>query len=245
MFRILAAASLGLAAASALPFTPALAHDRWHSRLDDGRSISQNWTAADRFDGVTLAGPDAVTVTRGERWRIRASGSPEVLAELRFLVEDGELIVGRRHNRDRVQGTARIEITAPAIEDVILAGSGALSIDTLNGSEPGATVAGSGTIDVGSVRARTLKATIAGSGDLRIAGRVETGKITVAGSGDMDGRALHVEQANVTIAGSGDARFHADGRVSASIVGSGDAVVSGTTDCSQTRMGSGRLICSG
>lgn len=243
MFRILAAASLCLVATTSLPSTAALAHDRWHSKLDDGRTLSRDWAATDRFEGVTLAGPDSVTVTRGDRWRIRASGSPEVLAELRFLVEDGDLTVGRRHSRRHIEGTARIEITAPAVQDVVVAGSGALSIDALNGSEPGATVAGSGTIDVRSVRARTLKATVAGSGDLHIAGRAETGKITVAGSGDMDGRALHVEQASVTIAGSGDARFHADGHVSASIVGSGDAVVSGTTDCSQTRMGSGRLVC--
>lgn len=245
MFRILAAASLGFTAATALTFTPALAHDGWHSKLDDGRPVSQNWSVTDRFDGVTLAGPDTVTVTRGEHWRIRASGSPEVLAELRFLVEDGKLTVGRRHGRDRVSGTARIEITAPAVEDVVLAGSGTISIDAMSGSDIGATVAGSGTIDIGRVRAERLDATIAGSGDLRIAGRADSGKISIAGSGDIDGRALHVDQAEVAIAGSGDARFHADGHVSASIVGSGDALVSGTTDCSQTRMGSGRLVCSG
>lgn len=244
MFRILAAASLGLAAIATLPSTAAIAHDSWKSKLDDGEPISQSWSATGRFDSVTLAGADTATVTRGDRWQIRATGSPEVLAELRFLVEDGELIVGRRYRRDQVDGVARIQITAPAIDDVTLAGSGSLSVDAMSGSEIGATVAGSGLIEVNRVQASELKATIAGSGDLRIAGQADDGKITIAGSGDIDGRSLRVQRASVTIAGSGDARFRADDSVSASIVGSGDAVVTGTTQCTQTRMGSGRLTCS-
>ncbi|WP_370190314.1 head GIN domain-containing protein [Qipengyuania sp.] len=243
MFRILAAASLGLATIVALPADTAIAHGKWHSRLDDGQPISQDWARTGRFDSVVLAGADNLTVTRGDRWQIRASGSSEVLAELRFLVEDGKITIGRRHRHDRIDGTARIEIIAPAVEDVVLAGSGDLSVDAMNGEDIGATVAGSGTIDIRRVQASELKATIAGSGDLHIAGQADDGKITIAGSGDIHGRGLRVGRANVTIAGSGDARFHADGRVSASIVGSGGAVVTGTTDCSQTRMGSGRLTC--
>ncbi|WP_370033890.1 head GIN domain-containing protein [Qipengyuania mesophila] len=244
MFRILAAASLGLATIVALPAGSALAHEKWRSKLDDGQPISQDWARTGRFDSVILAGADNVTVTRGDRWQIRAIGSAEVLAELRFLVEDGKITVGRRHRHDRIEGTARIEIVAPAVEDVVLAGSGNLSVDAMNGSEIGATVAGSGTIEVNRVQASELKATIAGSGDLHIAGHADEGKITIAGSGDIDGRDLRVGRASVSIAGSGDARFRADGRVSASIIGSGGAVVTGTTDCSQTRMGSGRLTCS-
>lgn len=244
MFRILAAASLGLAAVTTLPTASVTAHEGWKSKLDDGERISASWSQTGRFDSVTLAGSDTVTVTRGDRWQIRASGSPEVLAELRFLVEDGELTVGRKYRRDKVRGSARIEIITPSLEDVTLAGSGDMTIDTLNASEVGATVAGSGSIDVNRVRASQLNATIAGSGSLRMAGQANRGDITIAGSGGIDARSLTVQRANVSIAGSGDARFRANDSVSASIVGSGSAIVTGTTDCTQTRMGSGRLTCS-
>ena len=244
MFRILAAASLGLAAVAVMPTAPAVAHDNWKSKLDDGERISPSWSSTGRFDSVTLAGSDTVTVTRGDRWQIRATGSPEVLAELRFLVEDGDLIVGRRHNRERIEGNARIEITAPSLDDVTLAGSGTMRVDAMSGGDIGATVAGSGNIDLSRVQASRLKATVAGSGTLRVAGQADNGSITIAGSGDIEGQSLRVQRASVTIAGSGNARFRADDTVSASIVGSGDAIVTGTTNCTQTRMGSGRLTCS-
>lgn len=244
MFRILAAATLGLATVTALPAASVTAHEGWRSKLDDGERITAGWSQTGRFDSVTLAGSDTVRVTRGDRWQIRASGSPQVLAELRFIVDDGALTVGRRYNRDRVRGTARIEITAPSLDDVTLAGSGTMHIDSLTGSEVQATVAGSGSVDLARVETSLLNATIAGSGTMRIAGRAEEGNITIAGSGDIDGQSLRVQRANVTIAGSGDARFRADHSASASIVGSGNAIVTGTTDCTQTRMGSGRLTCS-
>tara|TARA_B100001057_G_scaffold298466_1_gene298620 strand:- start:493 stop:1230 length:738 start_codon:yes stop_codon:yes gene_type:complete len=244
MFRLLAACTLGLAAFAAIPATQAHPGKEWRSSLDDGERISTSWSGTARFDQVTLASKDDVRVTRGDRWRIRASGNPVVLAELRFKVEDGALIIGRRSNRDKIEGSARIEVIAPDVEGVTLAGSGDLSIDTMDTDQVDAIVAGSGTIEVARIAARELTATVAGSGDLRIAGRAGNGRITIAGSGEIDGQRLRLERASVSIAGSGDARFSADGSVSASIVGSGDAIVSGTTDCTQTRMGSGRLTCS-
>ncbi|UYH54532.1 DUF2807 domain-containing protein [Qipengyuania sp. SS22] len=243
MFRIIAACALGLAAVTTLPASPALADKSWRSNLDDAEPIPSSWAATGRFAQVTLAGSDEVVVTRGDRWQIRASGSPAVLAELRFEVEDGELLIGRRWRRTQVEGRARIEVIAPDVDAVTLAGSGTMRVDGMDSDEVDVTVAGSGTIDIARVSANRMSATIAGSGDLEVAGRADSGRITVAGSGDIDGRQLQLGRASVSIAGSGDARFRADGRVSASIVGSGNALVTGTNDCTQSRMGSGRLTC--
>lgn len=243
MLRIIAACALGLAAATALPASTALAEKSGRSNLDDAEPIPSSWARTGRFSHVTLAGRDEVVVTRGDRWQIRASGSAAVLAELRFEVEDGDLLIGRRWRRSPVEGRARIEVIAPEVDAVTLAGSGTLRVDAMNSDEVDVTVAGSGTINIARISANRLSATIAGSGDLEVAGRADSGRITVAGSGDMDGRQLQLGRASVSIAGSGDTRFRADGRVSASIVGSGNALVAGTTDCTQSRMGSGRLTC--
>jgi hypothetical protein len=243
MFRIIAACTLGLAAVTALPASPAMADKSWRSSLDDAEPIPTSWTATGRFAQLTLAGSDEVIVSRGDRWQIRASGSPAVIADLRFEVEDGDLLIGRRWRRTPAAGMARIEVIAPDVEAVTLAGSGMLRVDAMNGEEVDVTVAGSGTLDIGRVNATRLSATIAGSGDLEVAGRADRGRITIAGSGGIDGRQLQVGGASVSIAGSGDARFRAKGRVSASIVGSGHALVTGTTDCTQSRMGSGHLTC--
>ena len=243
MFRIIAACTLGLAAVTALPASPAMADKSWRSSLDDAEPIPTSWTATGRFAQLPLAGSDEVIVSRGDRWQIRASGSPAVIADLRFEVEDGDLLIGRRWRRTPVAGMARIEVIAPDVEAVTLAGSGMLRVDAMNGEEVDVTVAGSGTLDIGRVDATRLSATIAGSGDLEVAGRADRGRITIAGSGGIDGRQLQVDGASVSIAGSGDARFRAKGRVSASIVGSGHALVTGTTACSQGRVGSGHRTC--
>ncbi|WP_158246661.1 head GIN domain-containing protein [Erythrobacter sp. SAORIC-644] len=244
MVRTLTIAALALATVTAIPITPLLAEKTWRSTLDDGRSIGETSTATQRFEKVTLAGNDTVSVTRGNQWRIRASGSPAVVAELRYVVDDGQLVIGRRWRREPIKGTARIEVTAPSVTSATLAGSGNLIVDSMSGSDIGATVAGSGTLEIGRVKASHLSAAIAGSGDLKIAGNAEDSSINIAGSGDIDATRLRVGRSAVSIAGSGGARFRADGPVKASIVGSGSAIVTGTTDCSQTRMGSGRLTCS-
>ena len=243
MRRLLIACSFGLALASTASF-PAAADYSYHSTLDDGRPIGGDWSVTEGFDEITFAGNDDLVLTRGEQWRIRAIGNPEVLAELRFRIEDGKLVVGRKSSRRPVPGTARIEVTAPGIAGATLAGSGTLDIDMMRGDAIRTTLAGSGTFAVERLDTPRLDATVAGSGDLRLGGRAAEGRISIAGSGDFDGAGLRMGRAAVSIAGSGDARFHADRDVSASIVGSGDVTVTGTTDCTQSRMGSGRLRCS-
>ena len=177
MFRIIAACTLGLAAVTALPASPAMADKSWRSSLDDAEPIPTSWTATGRFAQLTLAWSDEVIVRRGDRWQIRASGSPAVIADLRFEVEDGDLLIGRRWRRTPVAGMARIEVIAPDVEAVTLAGSGMLRVDTMNGEEVDVTVAGSGTLDIGRVDATRLSATIAGSGDLEVAGRADRSQI--------------------------------------------------------------------
>lgn len=245
MLRLLAACSLCLAAA--LPTVSAAGDRVWHSRFEHhGQAISTQWSATDSFSGLTLASGDRLTVSRGDRWQIRASGDPAVLAELRFIVDDGEIVIGRRNGRHaRTKGLAHIEVIAPSLKSVALAGSGDIAVDRLTGPIASLRVAGSGTLSVERLDVKQVNAKLAGSGDLDIAGRAGAATIAIAGSGDILASRLAVTDATVTVAGSGDAAFAASGTVNASIVGSGDVHVVGTRDCTQKRMGSGRLRCTG
>lgn len=239
---------LALAAAVAVPTAvPVLAQSWSDDRVDrldrDGKPIGVQWSAIERFDSLAAASMDDVRFTTGPRWQIRASGDPRALAQLRFVVRKEGLIVGRISGQRERYGKARIEITAPSLENATAAGSGTLSVDRLAGDAASVTVAGSGDVSVGVIATQRFRATVAGSGELSAAGRSETTAMTVAGSGSFAGGRFSTRRASVTVAGSGSARFRATERVSASLVGSGSVFVSGTTDCSQTRMGSGRLTC--
>ena len=238
-FRTLLAATAAVSlAASALAFP---GHSR--NALDDGKPIPSAWSATGNFDKVNAAGPDTVRFTTGDRWQVRAEGDARTLERLRFLVEDGQLIVGRRSGDHTKLPAATIYVTAPAIHAATLAGSGAFGVDRLSGDQVSATVAGSGDLTVGAVAARSLNGTIAGSGDLAVTGRAERARLTIAGSGTFDGRQFAAGGASVTVAGSGDMTFRSNGTVTATITGSGDIAVHGSATCKQSRIGSGRLTC--
>lgn len=244
MSRLLLAGSLAAATLGTIAAFPASA-DR-NPRLDDwGKPFGAAWSDTARFDKLTATGMDDVSMTTGDRWRIRATGDARALAQLRFLVDDGALIVGRLSGPRERYGKARIEVTAPSLRSVTSAGSGAVDVERIGGERASATIAGSGRTTIRRVETDRLDATVAGSGGLALTGRSSRADVTIAGSGNLAGDGFTAGAANVTVAGSGGARFRSPGEVRATIVGSGTVTVSGTTSCRQTRMGSGRLICTG
>lgn len=245
MSRLLLAASATTASAALFAALPAAADRSHRNALDeDGRPFGAAWSETRRFDSLTATGIDDVRLVSGQGWRIRASGDARALAQLRFMVKDEALIVGRTSQPRERYGKAKIEITAPSLRAVTAAGSGGVDIERIGGERASATVAGSGFTTLRRLEAERLSATIAGSGGLDLAGRSQRADLTIAGSGRLAGESFTAGTASVTIAGSGSARFRSPGAVRATIVGSGSVTVTGTSDCKQTRMGSGRLVCS-
>lgn len=244
MSRMLLAGSLAAIVVAGIFALPAHADRKHHNKLDtEGKAVGTGWAQTGRYDQLTSAGMDDVRLTTGERWQIRATGDARALSQLRFLVEDGELIVGRISGPRERYGKTRVEVTAPSLRGVISAGSGAVDVERIEGARVSATVAGSGRTSVRRIEAQRLAATLAGSGSLDLAGRSDRAEMTIAGSGRINGSDFTTDSADVTIAGSGAAQFRSPGTVRATIMGSGTANVIGTTDCKQTRMGSGRLVC--
>lgn len=244
MSRLLIIGSLAAATIAGFAAWPANADRSYRNTLDEkGRPIAASWANTPRFETLTATGMDDVSMIAGDRWRIRASGDPRAVAQLRFLAENNGLIVGRISGVRERFGKARVEITAPSLKSLTAAGSGAVDVDRLTGERASAVVAGSGHATVRRVDADRLNATVAGSGGLNLTGRSDRADVTIAGSGDLTGDQFTAGSANVTVAGSGGARFRSPGDIRATIVGSGTVTVTGTTACRDTKMGSGRLIC--
>lgn len=193
---------------------------------------------------LVLAGPDDVFVTRGETLSIDVSGDRKAIDALRFTLEDGALGIMRAKETERNIGTATVRVTVPSLTAIVVAGSGTVDAEEMNG-QADVTIAGSGAAKVGSLTADQLDLTIAGSGSFQAAGEVDRLDLTIAGSGSGRMADLRTAAADVTVAGSGDAEFASDGRVEASIMGSGIVTVIGNADCTVQSMGSGRLRCRG
>ena len=193
-----------------------------------------------RPTGITLAGPDRMIVTSGDRLTIDVEGDPDVVEKLRFDLEDDTLSVGREGDW-RQRGIATIRVTMPTPSDLTVAGSGEIQLDRLGtGGNAEVSIAES---TIARIDADTLEVNVAGSGSLRAAGTAKKLDLSIAGSGDLNLRDLEVGDADVAIAGSGDAVFASDGSVDASIMGSGDVEVIGNAKCSVSSMGSGDVKC--
>ena len=210
----------------------------------DGVPLSELEYADAQPTGISLAGPDTVIVTSGERLTISVEGSADATEELRFELDDDELEISRVGSW-RDTGKATVRVTMPTPTSLSLAGSGDLELDRLGtGGEAGVSIAGSGKSRVARIDADELEVNVAGSGSLKGAGRARTLELSIAGSGDLDLREVEVGDADISIAGSGDAVFSSNGTVDASIMGSGDVRVIGNAKCSSNSMGSGKLRCS-
>jgi len=208
----------------------------------EGVPLAELDMSGDAPTDVALAAPDIVVITSGDDFTIDVEGSDEARDRMRFALDDGTLGIHRENGNWDDEDKATVNITMPAPETLVMAGSGTITTDAMSG-DPEIVIAGSGTITADGIEAERAEVTVAGSGTVNASGSTERLELTVAGSGSADLDGLQVDRGEVTIAGSGDAAFASDGTVEASIVGSGSVRVTGSATCSVDSVGSGELVC--
>ena len=210
---------------------------------EEGKKLAELDLTGKAPDELVLAGPDEVRVTTGDKLAITVDGDPDVKDQLRFSLKDGSLAI---HRKDKVFGSddkiAIVNVTMPAPREVVMAGSGKISAQSL-ARDAKVSVVGSGSIDAQNIAGGKLEASLPGSGSFRAAGNVDSLELTILGSGSAELDAVKIGTAKVTIMGSGGAAFTSDGTVDATIMGSGSVKVKGRATCKVTAMGSGTLVC--
>jgi hypothetical protein len=192
---------------------------------------------------VTLLGPDAVHIVHGDALAIRVEGDARAVDALRFVLNDGKLGIGRKPDADVGNGTATVTITDPAIDHLIMAGSGTISSDRLNGGAVGITVGGSGHVIAAGIAAGQLDVEVLGSGSFTGSGHAERLALTLAGAGAVDLARLKAGDAAIDVAGSGIGDLASDGRVTGSVVGASVVTVHGKARCNVSVTGPGRVTC--
>jgi hypothetical protein len=192
---------------------------------------------------ITLLGPDTVHVVHGDTLTIHAEGDARAVAALRFVLNDGKLGIGRQPDVSTGNGTATITITDPAVDHLVMAGSGTMSSDRMAGNDVGITIGGAGHVVTAGIEATRLDVEVLGSGSFTGSGHAETLALTLAGSGDADLAQLHADNAQVDIAGTGTGALTSDGRVTGSVVGTGVVNVHGKAHCDISVTGTGRVTC--
>jgi hypothetical protein len=218
--------------------------DDGYNALNKGNPIKADWTTTESFTGISGSGPDTIIFETGDAFRIKATADADVLKQLRFIVKDGKILIGRKSSRDYgMSKGATITVTAPTLNAIELAGSGSITADQLTGKKAKLSIAGSGNADVAAVNAEALDAEVAGSGQLKLSGKSVSVVYSIAGSGGLDAEGLESNIVKISIAGSGDAKLRATTSVAADIAGSGNVKVSGGAKCTSSVVGSGSLDC--
>ncbi len=209
-----------------------------------GVPLSELDMSGDAPAAINLMGPDHVVVSEGADFTIALQGTEAAKDRMRFVLEDGTLSIMRQDidwNDDDGE-VATVNVTMPAPEKIVIAGSGQLAASRL-ADEAEIVIAGSGSASILEIDSTSLDVSIAGSGRLTAGGKVRELDLSVAGSGTADMVGLEAEDAEINIAGSGKATFSSDGEVNANIMGSGNVTVRGSARCRVHSMGSGSLVC--
>lgn len=221
------------------------------SRAENGGPAVQRSYTVGNFDRIEVAGPYQVRVRTGGAPSVSASGPEKLIERVVVEVKGDTLLIRPRKERgffswgSGPRGKATIEVSAAALREATIAGSGDIIVDKVTGTDFDGTVAGSGDLSLGSVAVESLKLTIAGSGGVRAgSGRARAAEYSIAGSGDIDARGVRLEKADVSIAGSGSIRGQATGTADVNIMGSGDVELTGGARCSVSKAGSGNVRCS-
>ena len=202
----------------------------------NGNIVTRTYDVSD-FNNISIALPAKVNYTVSTDYTCTVRVDENILEYLDIKVQDQELLMGKQ--KDEKNTTLRatefvIDVTAPSLESINLAGRGKFNaLSPIEGESLRANVAGSGDILFKEkVTVDTVEMNVAGSGDIEcnelVADKLDA---NVAGSGDLNVKAGKVVAAEVGVAGSGDCVLACEiDSMEANVAGSGDIMAARVND---------------
>ncbi len=230
-----------------------------------GNIVTQGYDVS-AFNEISVSLPAKVNFTVSNVYACNIRIDENLLDYLEIKVKDRELLLGKKQMYSGINLRPTefvIEVSAPSLEELNLAGSGAFSFQSpmnvneleINSAGSGSVLfekaarvgklemnlAGSGSILCPELTADEVELSVAGSGSAKIeAGNINKLEVSIAGSGSFESHA-ELTKLEVDVMGSGDVTAKVNGTLKYSIAGSGrvryygDAVVKGD------KIGSGKV----
>ncbi len=180
------------------------------------------------FISVKTSGSIDVEINSGDTYAVSVEDDDNILPYIITEVKNGTLDIHYRNNTSVGNDHAKVYVTAPSLDKVIVSGSADVDIrDVLKNSQKiEVSISGSGNIK-GALDAPSVSVDINGSGDVNLKGRTKDFDGSISGSGDINCGALQSENATVTVSGSGNVHIFASVHLKASTFGSGDIYYGG------------------
>lgn len=231
----------------------------------NGNIVTRNFDVT-AFNEISTSLPATVNFTIADNYSCTVSVDENLFDYLDIKLKDNELLMGKRKEDKNTSLRATkffIEVTAPSLENINLAGSGTFNVHSpleaeemeVNVAGSGdiffnkmitvkkieMNVAGSGNVECNALVADKLDGNVAGSGDMKIvSGTVGEATASVAGSGDFN-LYCDIENLEANIAGSGDIAARVSGKLKYGIIGSGDIGYYGNPTLEGEKLGSGSV----
>lgn len=222
----------------------------------------ENRPLSPAIDRIQLLGPLDLIVRQGTTPGMTVRSAPALLERIRTTQEGHTLLIDLTGVRLHSMAGTRVDVTLPALQELVVTGSGDAQVSGFSGARLKLVQSGSGDVILNAsyqnVEAKltgsgdlvlhagtidNLALQMAGSGDVQVSGRTKALTVSQNGSGDLRSEALATEVLTLAHAGSGDAIVNATGAATILARGSGDIVIMGRpAQKIVSRSGSGSVI---
>lgn len=211
----------------------------------EGDVVTRNYDVT-AFNEISASLPATVNFSVSNNYTCTVSVDENLFDYIEIKVKDGELQLGRPKEHKHVNLKATkfvIDITAPSLNEVNLAGSGSLNfLSPMDEEKLEVSLAGSGNVVFKEgANIDHLELNVAGSGDIYVEkGSIRKFEADIAGSGEIVSHA-DVQDMDANVAGSGDITAKVNGKLDYFVAGSGDIKYYGNAQVSGKIAGSGSV----
>ncbi len=190
-----------------------------------GQAATQTRTVAP-FTGVELAGANNVTVRVGPRQSVVVHADTNLLGRVTTTVRSKILEIGTAPGNLSARTPMFVEVTVPAIDRIVLHGSGNLAVTGIDARTLAIELPGSGTISASGTTAR-LAVALDGSGTVLL-GQLSAGDVAAALRGDGTITLLATRSLDASVSGTGTILFSGHpAHLATSVTGQGAVVPTG------------------
>ena len=193
------------------------------------------------FRGVVFNEVGDIVLTQAPEYAVKLTG-PDNVIELTESFVDGEILIIGGDNCYNGDYGFKIEISAPEIQYIALAGVGRIqTTGTLESDVIQVEVFGIGDVEA-DFKVDTLYTTVSGTVNFVYGGEAYYHQINSTGDYDLDAYALETQNTSITFSGRGENYVTVHENLVVKIIGSGNVYYKGIPTIDSDISGSGQII---
>ena len=197
------------------------------------------------FNAVQFNGAATLHISQGTEAALVASGSKELLDNLKVSIHGGTLFIETKENYSFLFNTNSNDILITlVVVDLIelrLKGSTEVLVQSLEAGDLSVDVSGASEVAFEKLVADTLTINAIGANEFNIDGAVESQNVSLKGASDYNAIDLSSETAIILLAGSGDARVQVEAELDVRVYGVGEVAYLGSPKVNQSVRGMGSV----